>query len=253
MITTARELHALGLKTIPTDSEKKPKCQWKSYQDSQSIEDIEKIFKNHNEGIALLTGKGIEVIDIDVKYFLEHHRIEKIFDAFFNVLGEELYSKLLITQTVSKGFHVIYKTEVSEGNQKLASRYTIDSEKKNEHDKLRVLIETRGEAGYIIIPPSQGYTFDSKHITFEKIPALSDNERNALIGACRSFDEIKETYSQTKIATPLEVVGSGKTTIDAFNGHTHQSSFWNRTVGSTNIRAVIICITSALGRILARE
>jgi len=217
MITTALKLHDLGLKTIPTDTEKRPKCQWKNYQDGQTVEDIEKIFKNQTEGIALLTGKGIEVIDIDVKYFLEHHDISKVFDAFFDAIGADLFARLLITETKSKGYHIIYRTNVSEGNQKLASRYTIDSEKKGEHDKLRVLIETRGENGYIIIPPSAGYTFDNPSITFKDIPTFTDTERNAIIAACRSFDETKETYTQNKATIPLDIIGSGKTTIEAFN------------------------------------
>jgi hypothetical protein len=217
MINEAIKLHQLGFKVIPTDNDKRPKCQWKAYQDSQSLEDVKSIFNGHNGSMALLTGKGIEVIDIDTKYFLEHHDITKLWDAFFDVLGEETYSKLLITQTQSGGYHCIYRTAVSEGNQKLASRYTIDSEKKGEHDKVRVLLETRGENGYILIPPSEGYTFDSPLITFENIPTLTDHERNCIIAVCREFDEIEETYTQTKAPIAVEVLGSGKSTIEAFN------------------------------------
>lgn len=217
MINEAIKLHQLGLKVIPTDHDKKPKCQWKQYQQSQTLQDVESIFKNHNESIALLTGNGIEVIDIDTKYFLEHHDISKIWDSFYDVLGAEIYQKLLITQTKSGGYHVIYKTNISEGNQKLASRYTIDSEKKGEHDKVRVLLETRGENGYILIPPSDGYIFDNPFINFDKIPKLTDHQRNCIIAVCREFDEIKETYSQTKVPIPIDVLGSGKTTIEAFN------------------------------------
>jgi len=218
MITEALRLHELGFKIIPTDSEKKPLCKWKSYQDSQSLEDVKKIFSQPCEGMALLTGKGIECIDIDCKYFLEDvHDISKVFDALFDAVGEDTYSRLLVTHTKSNGFHVIYKTNISEGNQKLASRYTIDSERKNEHDKIRVLLETRGENGYIIIPPTDGYKFDSAIIQFENIPTLTDHERNSIIAVCRSFDEIQETYKQTKAPTPVDVTGSGKSTIEAFN------------------------------------
>ena len=218
MIKEALKLHNLGLKIIPTDLEKRPLCKWKTFQSVQTIDDVNNIFKNKCDGIALLTGKGIEVIDIDCKYFLEDvHDVNKIFDEIFDAIGEETYSKLLITHTKSKGFHVIYKTTVSEGNQKLASRYTIDSEKKNEHDKVRVLLETRGENGYILIPPTKGYSFDSKIIQFEDIPTITDHERNSIIAVCRSFDEIQETYKQTKASVPVDVTGSGKTTIEAFN------------------------------------
>jgi hypothetical protein len=218
MLKEAIKLNKLGLKVIPTDSDKRPLCKWKAYQDSQSTEDVKSLFSKPCEGMALLTGQGIEVIDVDAKYFLDGiHKIEDIWDAMYDALGEETYSMLLITHTKNKGYHVIYKTEISEGNQKLASRYTIDSEKKNEHDKIRVLLETRGENGYIIIPPTKGYKFDSKLIQFENIPTLSNEQRNDLIAACRSFDELKETYKQTKASIPVQVTGSGKTTIEAFN------------------------------------
>jgi hypothetical protein len=218
MINEAIKLHQLGLKIIPTDNDKRPLCKWKSYQESQSLEEVKKLFSKKCHGMALLTGKGIEVIDVDCKYFLEGvHQVENIFDALFDAVGEETYSKLLVTHTKSKGFHVIYKTNISEGNQKLASRYTIDSERKSDHDKIRVLLETRGENGYIIIPPTKGYKFDSKVIQFDNMPILTDHERNSVIAVCRSFDELEETYKQTKAPTPIDVTGTGKTTIEAFN------------------------------------
>jgi len=217
MINEAIRLHELGFKIIPTDDDKRPKCAWKAFQETQSLEDVKRIFTGHTGSMALLTGKGIEVIDIDTKYFLEHHDINSVFDALYDAVGEETYLKLLITQTQSGGYHCIYRTNVSEGNQKLASRYTIDSEKKGEHDKVRVLLETRGENGYILIPPSKGYNFDSKQITFENVPTLTDHQRNAVIAVCRSFDEIEESYAQTKEPIAVEIAGTGKTTIEAFN------------------------------------
>ena len=217
MKNEALKLHKLGLKVIPVGNDKMPKGRWKSFQDEQTTQDVEVIFFGHTESIALLTGHGIEVIDIDVKYFLEHHNITNIWDSIYYAVGAETFEKLLITRTMSGGFHVIYKTTVSEGNQKLASRYTLDSEKKNEHDKIKVLLETRGEGGYILIPPSQGYSFDNPSITFENIPTLTDEQRNGIISACRSFDEIQETYTQTKAAIPIEVLGDGMSTIEAYN------------------------------------
>jgi len=209
-------LHECGLKIIPTGKDKRPTVKWKQYQDQQSKEDVQKLFKNHAGSMALLTGDRIEVIDIDSKYFLEQHRIEDVFDLILSAVGEKTYNQLLLTQTQSGGYHVIYYTDVPEGNKKLASRYTLESERKNEHDKIRVLLETRGVGGYILIPPSEGYVYDS-NIQLDRIPTLSNHQRNSLIAALMSFDEIEETYTQNKAKTPIEVAGSGKTTIEAFN------------------------------------
>lgn len=216
MIKEALRIHALGLIVIPTGINKRPTCKWKQYQNKQLKSDILEIFSESTESMALVTGNGIEVIDIDSKYFLEHHREEMVFDLILAAVGEETYKQLVINRTVSGGYHVIYKTNVSEGNQKLASRYTIDEERKNDHDKIRVLLETRGEGGYILIPPSKGYTYDS-NIQLDRIPTLTDYQRNSLIAACRSFDELDETYTQSKATIPVKVTGSGKSTIEAFN------------------------------------
>ena len=50
-------------------------------------------------------------------------------------------------------------------------------------DSCRVLIETRGEGGFIVIPPSKGY----KHI-YGKIQEISKTEYDTLMEICRSFN-----------------------------------------------------------------
>jgi len=222
-MSEAIRLHKAGFKVIPTNNPslpngKKPLCSWKKYQEEQTEQDVRDIFSLPNVGgMALLTGKGIEVIDIDLKYALSKDFELKFFDALVEAIGFETFDKLIQTKTISGGYHLIYKTNVSEGNLKLASRYTIDSEKKNENDKVRVLLETRGEGGYILIPPTNGYTYDTPSRDITKISLITDSQRNEIINVCRSFDEIKETYQKTKAALPIEIIGSHKTTIEAFN------------------------------------
>jgi hypothetical protein len=137
-------------------------------------------------------------------------------DELLDNLGLETYQKLILSKTISGGYHIIYKTNIAEGNQKLASRLTLDSEKKNDHDKTRVLLETRGVGGYILIPPTIGYVYDNNRQTLTEMPTISDWERNKIISVCKFFDETNEIYTNTS-PTPIEVVGSHKTTIEAFN------------------------------------
>ena len=219
----ALRLHKAGFKVIPTNDPtkpdgKKPLCRWKQYQDNQTEQDVKKLFDMSGiGGMALLTGKGIEVIDVDLKYALDADTFfTKFMDELLDNLGLETYQKLILSKTISGGYHIIYKTNVAEGNQKLASRATLDNEKKNDNDKTRVLLETRGVGGYILIPPTIGYQYDNKKQTLTEMPTISDWERNKIIAVCKFFDETNEIYTNTS-PTPIDVVGSHKTTIEAFN------------------------------------
>jgi hypothetical protein len=219
----ALRLHNAGFKVIPTNDPtkpdgKKPLCRWKQYQEQQSKEDVIKLFDMSGiGGMALLTGNGIEVIDVDLKYAIDPDAFfTKLMDEILDSIGLQTYQKLILSKTISGGYHIIYKTNIAEGNQKLASRLTLDNEKKNEHDKTRVLLETRGVGGYILIPPTIGYVYDNNRQTLTEMPTLSDWERNKIISVCKFFDETNEIYTNTS-PTPIEVVGSHKTTIEAFN------------------------------------
>jgi len=218
----AVRLHRLGFKVIPVTDPlrpdgKKPTCAWKDFQDHQSEADILRIFESSNVGgIALLTGKGIEVIDIDLKYSLDDGLMSKFLDQVYYLLGEDFYKKVIIAKTVSGGYHVFYKTDVGEGNLKLASRYTLDSEKKNDHDTTRVLFETRGIGGYVLIAPSNGYQYDHSQITVSDMQHIEDGQRNKLIEICRSFDETIEMHRQIE-AVPVHISTESKSTIEAFN------------------------------------
>jgi len=222
MINEALRLHKEGFRVIPTSDPskpdgKKPLCSWKKYQDQQTEEDIKEIFSISNiGGMALLTGDGIEVIDVDLKYSLDSSFEEQFFDSLIDAIGVDCFESLILSKTVSGGYHLIYKTTNGEGNQKLASRYTLDSEKKNEHDTVRVLLETRGEGGYILIPPTIGYNYDNPSRDITKMPTITDYQRNQIIQTCKSFEETSELH-QTKVNTPLDITGAHKTTIEAFN------------------------------------
>jgi len=171
------------------------------------------LFKKHNlsdsEGVGLVCGKlsgNLEVVDIDTKYDITGKLFEKYKAAIHNV-DETLLEKLVVQQTQSGGYHFIYRCEKIEGNLKLASRYTTDGEKKftydleiqkgvteeqaqkrAKNDKVRVLLETRGEGGYIMCAPSNGYKLI--HRDYYGIEDITIEQREILHNIARQFNEV---------------------------------------------------------------
>ena len=93
-------------------------------------------------GIAVVGGKvsgGLEIIDFDEPELFEP------WQSLVEEANADLLDNLPIVLTPSGGYHCFYRCREIEGNQKLAQR-------KGENDHPEVMIETRGEGGYVLIP-----------------------------------------------------------------------------------------------------
>lgn len=177
-----------GINIIAVNEHKQAIFPWKVYQTERiSLEAFIKQQKDHRaKGIAVICGAisgNLEVIDIDTKY--------QTYDLWQDIetkLPKDLYNKLHIVRTKNNGYHLYYKCEVIEGNKKLAQRYPTDDEKKNNPAiKTYCIIETRGESGYVVAPPTDGY-----NIIKEGINVITLDERNELMDIMRSFNEVIE-------------------------------------------------------------
>jgi hypothetical protein len=178
-----------GISVIPTDAVKRSIVTWKPYQEGIATpEQVAALFSNPKAvGIAAICGKvsgNMEVIDIDTKYDLTG----ELYAAYMGMISDhnsDLFSRLMIVSTVNGGFHLYYRCPVIEGNQPLAKRPASESElKEKPNEKVKVLIETRGEGGYVIAPPSDGY----KRMQGGEIPFITENERALLHDLARSFN-----------------------------------------------------------------
>ena len=209
----AKEYLKLQLSVIPTKEDKRPTIAWATYQ-SQRIEEkeVESVFTGASiRGLGIVCGAvsgNLEVIDVDCKYDSTGSLWEELCSTIKSILPD-LYKSLVVAQTKNNGYHIYYRCNSIESSVKLACRpttldekaETVEKEIKNgvsedvainraKSDKVRVLIETRGEGGYIIAPPTLGY----KYIQGEPstIPIISVEERASLFRIARSFNEIQE-------------------------------------------------------------
>jgi len=188
LIQSANNYISNGLSIIPTDNTKKSLFSWKEFQSRlMTANEIEDKFSHKKcSGIAIVCGAvsgGLEVIDVDCKYGIN-------FDDFASEIKRaniSLFNKLYIVRTKSNGYHIYYRCEVIEGNQKLANRHAnADELRNNPNVKECVLIETRGEGGYVIAPPTVGYVTTTRN----QIPLISVSERETIFNAARSFNQV---------------------------------------------------------------
>lgn len=219
-----------GICVIPTNENKIP-CisSWKKYQEEIiTIEEAETGFDlPYAKSLSVVCGRSsgnLEVIDIDTKYDLTG----KLFEKYMQDIADndqQLHDSLLVITTRSGGYHLYYRCEKIEGNQKLAQRPASDDElKANPGDKIRVLIETRGQGGYVVAPPSTGY----KIFSGGEIPTITADQREILLELARSYNDVVEqpkkeytlnTNSKEFFTTPWDDYNSRGDIIGLLNRH----------------------------------
>lgn len=192
------QLLDIGYSIIPVrdkqEGDKAPKTPyggWKKYQTQQiTKQELWQLMSEryNTTAIAVICGKisgNLELIDIDNK---NYPGIEsKLFSDIEKILPN-VWQNLRIHKTPSGGYHIIYSVPEKPvpGNTKLASRL-------NDNGKPVAFIETRGEGGYFLLPPSMGYSiYKDRPVT-----ALTWADRCSLIAICNSYDQIKKNEPTT--------------------------------------------------------
>ncbi len=172
---------AIDLSIIPVSSNKIPVGSWKQYQ--EVIPPIEYWYNHYftNGYIGVITGKvsgNLECIDIDVK----NDPTKQIFNSYRQLIPDDLYSRLIVVTTPNNGYHLIYRCPeaIIEPNHQLA-----------QHEDKAVIIETRGEAGYICTHTAhykvvQG-NYDLLSMKYA-IPVITAQEREVLLETARSLN-----------------------------------------------------------------
>ena len=194
-----------GLCAFPAiRSQKRPMGKWKEYQNRFPTETEWEGWK-FADAICLVCGKisgNLLMIDFDQQ--------GKALPDFKSKIDPELYSRLVVEQSQSGGFHIIVRSEAPvPGNTVLAK--TPDG---------KVLIETRGEKGIFLCAPTPGYALTQGD--FQNIPVLRTVEIETLLTTAWSLDQ------QTTDSRQFEADTSGTTTLSVADSHL-QSAISNGT------------------------
>lgn len=204
-----------GLSIITIREDKRPALkEWKPLQ-QKAIENSEDLFtgklvnsKTTIYGLGVITGSvngNLEVIDIDTKNDIKGGIWEALKEQIENKLPS-LIGQFLIVQTKSGGYHIYYRSETIEGNLKLANNY-----------KGEAILETRGEGGYVVAPPTPGYTI--KQGDYNSIPDITLEERDILLSICRSLNQFikQESKPTTTTSYSSPIINIEDSPLEAYN------------------------------------
>jgi len=215
VLTEAIRLTTAGLSVVPVkpDGSKAPPSAWAQYQNRiASLTDILEWFTDDGYGLGVLGGKvsgNLEILDFDDK---------ETADAFGMLVKEMgmtgLVERLVLVRTPSGGFHLYYRCPTIEGNKKLAREIGPDGGPGD------ILIETRGEAGYVLAPgsPVKCHELEKPYELIRgdlaTIPTITVDDRDFLLNTARSLNQYIKPTKQTP-STPTLV--SGNRPGDQFN------------------------------------
>jgi len=199
ILQAALNFYDAGCCVIPAriDGSKAPIGNWKQYQvERPSRDQIVEWFQDGHSGMGVVTGKvsgNLELVEFEGRAvkdgFLDEAREIAVNSGLSNLWN--IITSGYVEMTPSGGIHILYRIadEDVPGNLKFARR-------PGENDGIEVLIESRGEGGFVITSPSHGTT----HPTGQpwvlikgspmSIPMLSWEERNDLIYIFKMLDQM---------------------------------------------------------------
>ena len=204
----AKEYLKLQLSVIPAGEDKVPTIKWKKYESERmKEEEVDVLFNGGNvKYLGIVCGAisgNLEVIDVDTK----HDKTNTLWDNLRGLIEDnlpEIYKSLVIAQTKSGGYHIYYKCSSIAKNIKLSNKANRDT-----------LIETRGEGGYVVAPPSPGYKYLQGDPSI--IPTITPEDRNRLFSIARSFNELEEVKPKIPTISSNSYSSKGNSPFEDYN------------------------------------
>ena len=176
-----RLVHA-GLSVIPIGRNKRPLVSWKPYQARlATVAELAEWCSCPEVGLAIVAGPisgNMEILDFDDITILKPWYI------LVEGTAPGLVSRLVVVMTPRGGRHLYYRCATIQGNRQLA----VTSNRK-------VMIETRGQGGYTLIPPSPPWChphhkpYVLRQGDLANIPTITTEERTILLNGARALTQ----------------------------------------------------------------
>lgn len=177
------EYKELGLNVIPIewDTEKNQPVSHRLWASGKPLP----LMPNHN-GLMIKTDNDYGCLDFDLKN-TERKTLFEEWKAIVLMQRPEIFSKLFIEETRSKGYHVWLKYKKLNGKQSLA-----DSDKGSE------VIALYAKGPLVYTYPTPNYT--EQYGSMADVEELTDEEFEYLISSSQAFNEYKPEYDPNKKA-----------------------------------------------------
>jgi hypothetical protein len=211
---------------------------WKPYQTRFPTQDeIDHWLRARIQALAVVCGKasgGVEILDFDTG-----PNGETWYDAWCAQCCDvaDRYN-LPVQQTGGGGFQTAWRCEEVEGNQGLA--WALTPGKNPGHE---IMIETRGEGGYALLPPSMhpsGNRYNLLLGKFSQIPTITPDHRRLFLECARTLNQV-EVNERKSSGGNTQYTSSGSNEVgEAYNkahpieemlrkyGYTDHGSRWSR-------------------------
>lgn len=251
-----------GCSVIPirTDGTKSPVMPWKRYQQDRPTETEVRTWWEQQyprAGVALICGAvsgNLEMLELEgrastpelIQQIRQACVVNNIEGVWLLLLGPEGYTE----HTPSGGIHIIYRIEDHDipGNEKIATRpANLDEYTDQEHEvqkrspdwaPVRVLAETRGDGGYVVVAPTGGHCHKSGNPwvvrtgTPGNFISITWEERTRLHAALRQALHVPLTRElvvqpeRIPAPRPERPAGAPPSVAEDFNGRSSWTDTW---------------------------
>jgi P4 family phage/plasmid primase-like protien len=164
MLATALAWHDAGCSVVPvaTDGTKRPSVDWKHYQTTPATRDqVTAWFADGHPGLGIVCGAvsgNLEMLEVEGRAVADG-TASQFLDAFNDAGLSQLRVTLDTTYrelSPSSGVHFLYRVEGGVGGNTKLARRPAPPDPDTGRPRVNVLIETRGEGGFVVVAPSHG-------------------------------------------------------------------------------------------------